>query len=351
MSNSNKIINNISIEKFKETVGISYSKLSKLANSPQEYKGYMAEDVESSAITLGSAVDLLLTADEETFEKEIYVMSANKPSEMMTIFCEVYAETENKETAHLASGFKIDLKRVLNKFEKEGKSYYNALLQRKGRKILGIEDMFKANTIVKSILENKFTKEYFLPQNGDIELLFQVPVIWEIDYWKLPECKVKQSQIGKSIVDVIKIDHNTKEIQPIELKTGGEGFFKSFWRYKRYLQGAMYTDALTQVNKSDYTVKNIKFIYADTNMVYPPSIYTMSDKDIEIARNGVTYKQLKINNDANFYFEESKKIKIKGYKRLAAELDWHNRENLWDYNYDVYLNKGEIDINAFDTKI
>jgi len=343
------MITQVSKEVFTNTQGVSYSRLSKLAESPQAYLAGLADDPSSSAISLGSAVDILLT-DSKRFDEEIYVMTANKPnSEMMLKFVEQYVLCGgNAEMAHNNSDFKISTEAVMKKFEKEGRAYYDALQAAGKRQILDADDMFKANQIVQQLQTNPFTRQYFIAGDG-VDLIFQPHILWNLPFRSLvADGKIRAIQ-AKSVLDVIRIDHNKKVIQPIELKTGAESFMKSYWRYKRYLQGSMYTNALySSIKREDldlYKVDNIRFVYADTNMWYSPRIYKMTDDDVRKGQEGQPYRML--GNNPPSHFGYSKNFRVKGYTQLASELDWHKKMDLWEYSYDVYQSNGEVDIDAF----
>jgi hypothetical protein len=346
------MINQISEKVFKDTKGVSYSRLSKLAESPQAYQAALVEEPDSSAISLGSAVDIKLTQPDK-FDEQIYVMTTKKPSaEMMLKFVNSLINNNgNTLIAHTQSGFKISLDAVMKKFEKEGgRAYHDALLAAKGKKILDAEDLFKANQIVTTLQTNPYTKKYFVPEDG-VELIFQPMILWDLMYHSLLEEGKSKTVQAKSVLDVIRIDHNKKIIQPIELKTGAESFMKSYWRYKRYLQGAMYTTAVYKSMREEdldlYTVENIKFIYADTNLWYPPKIYTMTDLDIGVGTTGSINRTI-VGTDKPAVIPLNKRIK--GYVQLAAELEWHQKMDKWDYSYDVYQRNGEVDIDAFTFK-
>ncbi len=345
------MITPISMEDFRAFKGVSYSRLSKLADGPQAYKAGLEFDPSSSALSLGTAVDLMLT-EPDKFDEEIYVMSAEKPgSEMMLKYVEELYKTDSKDTAWKTSGFKMNQAGVEKKFLTEGKAYYNALQTSNERKILDVADMFKATQMVNTVKANPFTKKYFVAEDG-VELLFQFPITWTIGINEIGTGKI-EAVSAKSILDVIQIDHNKKTIQPIELKTGAESFFKSFWRYRRYLQGSMYHNAVLDLFwenapiAEEYEIKNIKFVYLDTNLVLPPVIYNMTESDLTIGRLGRLTTSLIGENT----FAYSNNYKYKGYVRLVEELDWHQRTDQWNYSYDVYQNNGEVDINAFIVKL
>jgi hypothetical protein len=345
------MIKQVSEEVFKDTKGVSYSRLSNLAGGPQAYQAGLVDDPESSAISLGSAVDILLTAP-DTFDEQIYVMTTSKPSsDMMQRFVNKYLETDDKEKAWVASGFKIGVDAAWKKFEKEGKPYYDAIQAADGRQILDAEDRFKANQIVTMLQTNPFTKKYFVPEDG-VELLFQPRILWDLKFYsKLDENLT--SIPAKSILDVIRIDHKEKKIQPIDLKTGAESFMKSFWRWRRDLQGSMYQSATLQsIQESDvpYTVDNMRFVYADTNMYYPPRIYRMTDNDIAVGKSGKLQRTFNNYNETPSFGYLQNNYKVKGYTQLAAELEWHQKMDKWEYSYDLYQSNGEVDIDAFSFK-
>ena len=346
------MIKTVSEKVFKDTKGVSYSRLSNLATSPQAYQAALVEEPDSSAITLGTAVDMLLT-EPDKFDEQIYVMTTDKPnSDMMLKFVNTLIFTGDANKAHADSGFKLGLDAVLKKFEKEGKGYADALNAAKGRKILDAEDLFKANQIVSTLQSNPYTKKYFIPEDG-IELIFQPRILWDLMYHSLLEEGRSTTVQAKSVLDVIRIDHKNKIIQPVDLKTGGEGFMKSYWRYKRYLQGAMYNSAVwkasTDLLDSDYVIEPFKFVFADTNLYYPPVIYEMNDSDIEVGTHGRLQRSFVGNRELSIAFHDSQ-YRIKGYAQLAAELEWHQKMDQWDYSYDVYQRNGEVDIDAFTFK-
>lgn len=354
------MISKVSEEAFKDATGVSYSRLSNLADGPQAYQRGLVDDKESSAMALGTVVDIKLTQPER-FEEEIYVMTAEKPnSEMMLAFCEVYAETDDQGLAYESSGYNISLERVMKKFDEDGKDYYDALVASGDKTVISAEDFFKANQIVTTLKSNPYTRRYFVNETPGIELMFQVPLLWTIAYKSLMEGENGRAKLvnAKSLLDVIRIDHNNKTIQPIELKTGAEGFYKSYRRFKRHLQGTMYHDAVISTvdmsgDHEGYVVEPLRFIYADTNLVYAPTVYKMSPIELDIGRNGkqytVTIGESVTTYDAYLerYFS---KYKVKGYKQLVAELEWHEKNNLWDYSYEVYQNNGEIDLDTFVVK-
>jgi len=360
---------NMTDKEYRSLEIVSYSSLSKLADSPQSYKASQGDDrKDTPEMILGTVVDMLLT-QKDRFDEEVYVMTADKPSvETMLTYCTRLAENGNTAIAYGASGYKISPDAVFKKFEKEGKAYYEALLAAKGKMIIDADGMFTANQLVTQLTSNPFTKGYFISDSPDVELRFQVSVIWEAQFNPLDGKLIKEVKTMKvkSMIDVVHIDHANKMITPIDLKTGGEGFMRSYWRWKRYLQASMYTDCLQFAewegyDLADYEVRPLKFIFADTNLKSAPMIYSSTELDILAGRTGVNYLEplgsVKVNADDPVKSVDSigwgdlGQSKRKGYQQLIAELDWHQRYDIWDYNFEDYQNMGERQINAFGIKL
>jgi hypothetical protein len=352
-----RILNVVPEKDYRGLEGVNYSSLSNLASSPQSYKAEERKE-ETSYMLLGSVVDLLLT-NKQRFDDEVYVMTAKKPSaETMLTYCSTLAETGDSLKAYHASGYKITPNAVATKFDKEGRAYFDALLEGQGKMIIDAEMLFTANQIVAELTSNPFTKRYFIEEDG-VDLLFQVPITWSIKFKSLITGENAIAP-AKSMLDVIRIDHHNKKIQPVDLKTGGEGFIKSFWRYHRYLQAAMYTDAVAcsqwdrGTDLREYTLEPMRFVYADTNLFLSPTVFKMSSKDIAVGREGIDYIEPisgSVKQDVDtIYFGTLGQTKRKGYIQLTAELDWHMKNDRWNYPYEIYKNNGEVDFSAFGVK-
>ena len=143
------------------------------------------------------------------FDETVYIMTANKPgSDMMQIFCEVFAETGDQERSREASGFKIGADAIMKKFDKEGRDYYDALIAGQGKMIIDADGLFRANAIVKELTENIFTKKYFVKE-PNVDLMFQVAIEWNIQYKSLMDNEF-HTMVAKSMLDVVRIDHGAK---------------------------------------------------------------------------------------------------------------------------------------------
>jgi hypothetical protein len=81
----------------------------------------------------------------------------------------------------------------------------------------------------------------------------------------------------------------------------------------------------------------------------------MTEKDVHVGREGVSFIEpiggkLGGQGADDIIFGTLGQTKRKGYIQLTAELDWHLKNDMWDYPYEIYKKHGEIDINAFGIK-
>jgi hypothetical protein len=107
-------------------------------------------------------------------------------------------------------------------------------------------------------------------------------------------------------------------------------FRSAFIKWRYYLQASFYHFGLSRV--SDYEVQPFEFIVASTtDFPCRPLIYKCTNKDLHIGRFGGT--------SSNGY-------KTKGWEELIDELEWHTRENLWEYSFEFYQN-GHVKLDTF----
>lgn len=319
-------------EEYRKHPAINQSKLGKLADGPA---GVKKEDIgEKKYFTLGSLVDCLLT-DEDNFHSKYYVMTANKPSDMMTIYAETYFETNSHYDALQASGYKSDPTKVakssksgLSKWQKEGEPYYTELKQGKGKQVVSTEDYIKATQMCNALKDNEFTSKYFLEMYNK----FQVPIIFK---YHGRECK--------ALLDIIHIDYVGKTIRPVDLKTTGKSvlYFRSaYLSYKYYIQAAFYTAALKYALKNDpkfaeyadFEVLPFQFVVQETSLNNPPHIFEVDEEDMYVAEYGGL-----VDNSG---------YEVKGFQQLIDELEYHEETGQWDYKQEVYNDGGVISLKA-----
>jgi hypothetical protein len=313
---------------------ISYSALSRLADGPQAFIN--REKPTGDFLSTGSAVDILLTEGEESFHKQFYVMTENKPTEKMGIYVDTMIATDDHAQAWAASGYSrnpnVPVKSRPDdptKWEVEGKPYYDTIKAAGDKTILDFEQNAQITSVVNQLKENEYTKQYFT--DGAVtqydEIMYQF--IHYFDFLGKP-CKVK--------LDILTIDHTNKRIKGIDLKTTGKSVYSfrtSYRQYRYYLQGALFQEGIIDWAKQhypDYTIDEFEFIVAEMFTKNQPLIYRMGDRETKYAIYGG---------------ETSSGYHIKGITELFADLDYYTSTGCWDYPAEIHDNNGVVELDLF----
>jgi hypothetical protein len=307
---------------------VSYSRLSTLDKGPflfkRKYIDGIQEERDSKALSLGSAVDCLLTTPDKFYELFI-VSTITKPTGQMGDYIDYlvkFSEEENcEQLAYEAAGFKRDsLDKVKERFTNEGKEYYDFLLDSKEKAVLSFEDYTKAQNIAVSFKTGKYTEHLFTEQLG-IERHYQYP--FEL-YVPLIDRTVK------GMIDILDIDHERKHIVITDVKTTSKSvlsFGKEVFEWRYDIQAFIYYMAM-DCAFPDYT---IHMQYAVENSEYPnlPVIWKMP---LYYITSHAHYEPIVYNNR-----------EYKTVKQLLKELKHYEAEGFNEY-YESYVNNGKFTI-------
>lgn len=314
-------------KEYRELDAIHYSQLSSLAFSPQNL---LSEEREfSEGMKFGSLIDCLVTHPED-FNDEFKVLTASKPTGQMLEFCDTLFKNKcSKEEAYIIVGFKRDkLDKVIERFEVEGKAYLEELQQSEGKTPITLEEYELGHTIKNNIINGEFTKDYF--DTSKYEILYQFPILVEIDHYGV---KIKL----KCLFDILCIDHKSKSIIPIDLKTTSNSVysFKSdFMKWHYYLQSALYqhclSEFITDTDLFNYYVEPFRFIVASNNPNNPVLVFMTIPNDIVLGLEGCT---------------KQNGHRVKGVFDLIEELSWHKKNNYYNVPKEIFDTKGHISIN------
>lgn len=313
-------------EEYLANDALSQSRLKKLLIHPQMFLNANNDtEVEEprETTTIGDAVDLILTQSDEAFHDSFYITNVERPGAMMGTFVwELYSNRENSDAfqiAYEASGFKIKQDKVMERFEKEGKTYYEALLESDGKVTITTSQYNKIVAIVDSLRQNQFTSKWIMGSNT---LDVHKQVVVEFEYLG---CKCK------GLLDLIVVDKETRTMYPIDLKTSSSStnyWSNMFWKFRYDIQAAFYTEGIVQsVLVKEYNCKRLNpFRFIVENQSFPgnPLIYQISDDVLEIGTKGGTY----MNN------------KYEGFHQAILRYKWHKETDLWEYTREDYLNNG-----------
>lgn len=311
--------------------GISYSSLSRLVDGPKAYLD--KDEITGEFLDSGSAVDVLLTEGEDAFHSQFYVMTASKPtSEMMLAYTEEMIATDDRDKAMEASGYKRAV--TDEKWEAEGKPYYDAVKASNGRVVLDFEQYQNIQATVNQLKENEFTARYFAEPPSNIDILYQVEHYFDMFYG--PN---NQYRGIKAKLDIVVVDHDNQIIFPKDLKTTSKnaGYFPASYRkYRYYLQGCLYKLAINNwadKNYPGYKVADFEFIVAQIGAFSEPLIFSMTTEDHNAAFFGA-------NMPSGYY--------VKGIQDLLLDLDYYESNNKWDYAREVRENNGRIYLDTFN---
>lgn len=316
---------------------------------------------EKQYFIIGSAVDVLITGGNGEFDEKFYVSSLeNKPSDVIkSIIQQTFHAV--KSTAQRINSIQ-DYPEILlqscnshnyyNNWKDETRvnkiieywQYWEELKNSLNKTILSQEDYELINSIVLSLKENPYTRDYF-QETISKDILYQVPIYFE---YKDIQCK--------ALLDMIIIDHENKTIQPIDIKTIGDytkNFSNSLKRNRYDIQAAWYILALEYYKIQnpqliDYEILRFKFIVESTINVGEPCVFTISNVlenigkygRVKIYQRGYTSLNL-LESDRIF---TSRSESILGYEQLIDRYKWY-LENSFEEEMIYKQNQGHFHLD------
>lgn len=306
---------------------LSYSKLSQFfKHGPKAL--ISNEKIDTPALRSGSLVDCLLTAPEE-FDDRFYVADIDKFSDTIRKIVEWTANSTEVQRESL-SDFGEMLLVTLDEFEYQtnwkpetrikklielGSDYYTVLKYSTGKIVISPQEFSEAQRCCQTLRTHPFTYKIF-DCNEDEEIFYQLKF----------KSKFFEDSI-RCMFDIIKVNHDKKTIEPIDLKTTGHGeedFEKSFMDFNYWIQSGMYSYILREVTLMDenyinYTILPFKFLVINKNNLSPLIWVVENQTDIE----------LKILDE--------KKI---SWKKLLMDANFHLNYGKFDYSRKSYENNG-----------
>jgi len=310
---------------------LSFSSLKNLLESPALFLGMLNKKPSSEALTIGNLVDALLT-ERDRFDELFLLKKAKEPSGLMLPYVEALLRNDgNFEKAYLESGYKQSEASIREKFEKEGKEWYNEQLELKtsSKSLYTQEEYSRAIAVVSSLQNNKFIAQCFEISNENEEIFKQLEI-----YWKYKGIDLK------SKLDVVKINRKNKKIILYDLKTTGysvNSFYDSVIKYSYWLQMSMYGMAIYHYfkdkieNIKEYDIE-FKWIVESTKYPGSPIIYNMSKEDADKGVNGGKI-------DGKY---------VKGFIQLIEDYIWYTETNQWTHKREIIENNFECDISIFN---
>lgn len=314
-------------------------------------KRYLSEKVKKKekdpiSYLIGSLTDAMLTTP-DIVDDWYYISELDKyPTDIYRFTIDLFFETGSYKGGaisdyekELISCFrqKSDLKwkddTVFKKIAEEAEEYFKEYIKSNGKTIVSQEYYNRCKISSLIVKNHPYTKEYFNVENEDEEILFQHPIygIIKEDGTEIPV---------KGLLDALKLNHNEKTFQVIDLKMTEVNL--SEWDYiaKKlfYPFQLSFYSFLTKLTYPDYTDKGAVFIVENSLNPGQPRIYKMSHTDYLVGEHGCeTISNIKIQD--KMY---KKSFFIKGWrdaiKRYIEDIS----------GYDDYIyNKGVYTLNIY----
>lgn len=161
------------------------------------------------------------------------------------------------------------------------KEYYTSCLSNFEKIPIDINTLSWSDKITDSVKFGKYTKDIFKVKEG-IEMRYEVPIVKDFMGVKI-----------KGLLDIIEINHNTKTVRIVDLKTvyDAENFNYTFRKNKYYLQASLYYELLDQfiadAGLIGYTMDNhFDFLVVDTTLQIIPHYWKCTEDVIKKGREG-----------------------------------------------------------------
>ena len=294
---------------------------------------------ETTALKTGKLVDDLIFEDKEYFNKHYYIFDGEKPTETLGKLCDIvlnnYVTIPNKEQIlqiinhnNLWSSTKKE-SLLEEKFNNENFwNYLKCMFETTDKVIITTKELNDAKELVEILETHQYSKDI---------------INTELDYFNQFKFEFKFLNFNfRGIIDKIIINHKTKKVRFIDLKTGAENaseFESSFIKWRYYFQGVIYTLAFEVVcgilNLRGYTLEDFEFLYISKKEKIP-MLFKMSKNWFKAGLKGFNIG----------------KYKYKGLIELCEEVKWcvDNNEyetpkHIVESNGEVYLRDNFIEVN------
>ena len=272
-------------ETYREDKSLSYSILAKYERTGFSGLPHLFDKIETPSLTFGSAVDSIITGGIDEFNTRFIVADfPNISDSLIQIANTLYERYKNtyKSIEEIPNNILADVGKECEfyandkyanyrvKLIKEGcSSYYELLFKSTDKKILSKQTYKEVLDAVEVLQNSETTRGYFKhtnPFDPSMEYLYQL--------------KFKGSNKGvnyRCMADLLIVDHNTKTIYPVDLKTSSHeeyDFYKSFITWMYNIQAILYWRIIRQnLDKDpyfkDFKLANYRFIVVNKKSLTP----------------------------------------------------------------------------------
>lgn len=299
-------------------------------------------EIKSTALEFGSLVDIIIT-DPDSRDTVFYTKTVEKPTASLLVLADellkdhialgkTYDEITDNEyilnkikTLGLWSKSKDDT--LLTKFNNDlFYNYISTTIEAEGRIVCTPELVQAAEHCASVLLNHLYTRELFI-ETEDIEVLKQVPVFYRF-----------LGEEGRGKIDLLRVNHKTKEITIYDIKTGSElptNFENSFYFFKYYLQVISYILGIQYMIETipelrEYHINSFKFIYVSKKLPDTPCVYNVPNELLDYFLDGWVDSKGKYN---------------KGFKQLVDEYSYYTKNNDYNTEKKIIDNAGVLNIS------
>lgn len=274
---------NVNEDTYRNDEALSYSTLAKFSREGFNKLDTLFEKVDSPSLTFGSAVDALITGNQEEFDSRFMVADFPPISDSVlkvvkaafTKFSSDYTSLQDIPTNEIITlteecSYQLNWKPEtrVKVIREQGSEYYSLLAIAGDRKILDTATKEQIDNAVNALKTSEATEFYFRDNEGDIRFLREYQLKFKsilngIDY--------------RCMADLIVVDYNDKKIYPVDLKTSSHAewdFFESFLQWSYQIQARLYWRIIRDNMDRDEYFKDFEladytFIVVNKNTLTP----------------------------------------------------------------------------------
>lgn len=252
---------------YRDDPALSYSTIARFDREGFEKLDQLNDKVSTPSLTFGSAVDTLITGTNEEFQNRFTIaelphISPSVQAIIQTLY-EVYGKlyksleiipSEAIESAITVANYQPRWSMAKKiEYVMEGAPYYSFLEKSDGKEVLSMQLYNEVERAVLALKNSEATQWYFKETNEpNLERLYQLKfkaTLNDIDY--------------RIMADELIVDHDAKIIIPIDLKTSSHkefDFYKSFVKWKYYMQAILYSRVIKHVCSQDEYFKDFEIL-------------------------------------------------------------------------------------------
>lgn len=347
---------------------LSYSLLKLYAqNRPKFYKQVICQEItpkeSSNATIVGDIAHVLLADNQGEFDTKFHITSVDPPKGQLGELCEIlyrraiksvryneqegtYTQTERFETLFQEAVQQVkydynmkeikfvgkNLEKILELFttpDKDGnvaEMWYKEALNCIGKQIVTQGDCERAEKVVQQLKTHPYTADIVNAVSHDhIEIWNEMIILYMIDNIQY-----------RSMVDKNWVDHKAKTIQPWDYKCTYDvenGWEYSYLKFMYHLQVGLYDIGLiewTREHKLEgYTVLPMKYIACDTTGNAAPVIYTMTEKDVLLAKRGFSVRGKR----------------YPGVIDIHEDIQWNVATGIWNTTKAIHEANGQVQMD------